>query len=154
MSNLQNWGRYEIRNRPMHLIILALMHTLYIPLPLEIKVDWFDFFDEVLEQVRAGDWQALTEALAEPASPMKWFFWITFIYYLIICFTFRKTITMFGLDGQAWMNCGPPGTRSTSVQWSFVIYVCREMYLKRTLKNYDLTTWCSRLTNLNSWQIE
>ena len=33
-----------------------------------------------------------------------------------ICFTFRKTITMFGLDGQAWMNCGPPGTRSTSVQ--------------------------------------
>ena len=30
-------------------------HNLYIPLPLEIKVDWFDFFDEVLEQVRAGD---------------------------------------------------------------------------------------------------
>ena len=66
---------------------------------------------------------------------------------LIICFTFRKTITMFGLDGQAWMNCGPPGTRSTSVQRSFVIYVCRldlmQMYLKRTFifKSYDLTSF-------------
>ena len=49
---------------------------------------------------------------------------------LIIYSTFRKTITMFGLDGQAWMNCGPPGTRSTSIQWSFVIYVCRCIFKK------------------------
>ena len=94
MSHLQNWGRFLLvwcqRCAPFETCSCPFKpsyasHNLYIPLPLEIKVDWFDFFDEVLEQVRAGDWQALTEALAEPASPMKWFFNITtYLYYYFL----------------------------------------------------------------------
>ena len=38
-----------------------------LPLPLEIKVDWLDFFDELREQVREGDWHTLTEAVADPS---------------------------------------------------------------------------------------
>ena len=47
---------------------LVLFHIIFLPsvtFPLEIKVDWLDFLDDVLEQVCEGDWQALAEARLE-----------------------------------------------------------------------------------------